>query len=137
MVSGGKSHDTPVFIRESLRPGDRIPGPAIIAERNATTVVEPEWEATVTVADHLVLERVAERKSAHALGTTVDPVMLEDFNNLFMSIAEQMGVRLAHTAYSVNSRAPRLLLRALRADGTSSPRAPLRAPGLDGREPQP
>ena len=102
MVSGGVSHDTPVFIREELEPGTRIPGPAIIAERNATTVVEPEWEARVTGMDHLVLERSVERKARYALGTRADPVMLEVFNNLFMSIAEQMGVRLAQTAYSVN-----------------------------------
>src|SRR5439155_26537104 len=56
----------------------------------------------VTELDHLVLERVVERKARYAPGTTADPVMLEVFNNLFMSIAEQMGVRLAQTAYSVN-----------------------------------
>jgi 5-oxoprolinase (ATP-hydrolysing) len=102
MTTGNKQYDTPVYQRERLPPGTRIAGPAIIAERNATTVVEPEWEAHVTDLDHLVLERVVERKSAYALGTTADPVMLEVFNNLFMSIAEQMGVRLAQTAYSVN-----------------------------------
>jgi 5-oxoprolinase (ATP-hydrolysing) len=102
MTTGGKRHDTPVFSRDALAPGARIAGPAIIAERNATTVVEPEWEARVTELDHLVLERVVERKARYALGTKADPVMLEVFNNLFMSIAEQMGVRLAQTAYSVN-----------------------------------
>src|SRR5439155_14713369 len=56
----------------------------------------------VTELDHLVLERRVERKARYAAGTTADPVMLEVFNNLFMSIAEQMGVRLAQTAYSVN-----------------------------------
>ncbi|HZZ94138.1 MAG TPA: hydantoinase B/oxoprolinase family protein [Usitatibacter sp.] len=102
MTSGAATHDAPVFLRDALKPGMRIPGPAIIAERNATTVVEPEWEATVTAHDHLVLERRVPRSARHALGTSVDPVMLEVFNNLFMSIAEQMGVRLAQTAYSVN-----------------------------------
>src|SRR5258706_11914955 len=102
MTTGGTAHRTPVFVRERLAPGTRIPGPAIIAERNATTVVEPEWEARVTDLDHLVLERVVERRARYALGTSADPVMLEVFNNLFMSIAEQMGVRLAQTAYSVN-----------------------------------
>jgi 5-oxoprolinase (ATP-hydrolysing) len=102
VVTGGISRSAPVFDRETLSPGTRIPGPAIIAERNATTIVEPEWEACVTPQNHLVLERVVERKTAHAVGTSVDPVMLEVFNNLFMSIAEQMGVRLAQTAYSVN-----------------------------------
>ena len=102
MTSGDTQHDTPVFDRDDLVPGQRIPGPAIIAERNATTIVEPEWEARVTEQDHLVLERTVPRRSRFALGTTADPVMLEVFNNLFMSIAEQMGVRLAQTAYSVN-----------------------------------
>ncbi|MEP7067854.1 MAG: hydantoinase B/oxoprolinase family protein [Usitatibacter sp.] len=102
MATGGTRYRTPVYARDRLAPGTRIAGPAIIAERNATTVVEPEWEARVTELDHLVLERAVERKARYALGTTADPVMLEVFNNLFMSIAEQMGVRLAQTAYSVN-----------------------------------
>ncbi|HYD57688.1 MAG TPA: hydantoinase B/oxoprolinase family protein [Burkholderiales bacterium] len=100
--SGGQWHDAPLYRREDLGPGQRVDGPAIIAEQNATTVVEPEWRARVTPMDHLVLERVAERRRGVALGTTVDPVMLEVFNNLYMSIAEQMGLRLQNTAYSVN-----------------------------------
>ena len=75
---------------------------AIIAEANATTVIEPGWQATVTQNDHLVLTRATPRHARTAIGTTVDPVMLEIFNNLFMAIAEQMGVTLANTAYSVN-----------------------------------
>jgi len=102
MFSGGKRLRAPVFHRESLQPGDQVAGPAIIAEANATTVVEPGWRALVTALDHLVLERVAARPARLAAGTAVDPVMLEIFNNLFMSIAEQMGFALANTAYSVN-----------------------------------
>ncbi len=102
MTSGGELHRTPVFDRDALGPGARVPGPAIIAEQNATTVVEPGWEAEVTALDHLVLRRVAARRVRYAAGTQADPVMLEVFNNLFMSVAEQMGVRLAQTAYSVN-----------------------------------
>jgi len=102
MWSGGQSHRTPVFVRESLNPGDRIDGPAIVAEQNATTVVDPGWQAEVTPLNHLVLVRVAARPERRAIGTKVDPVMLEIFNNLYMSIAEQMGLRLANTAYSVN-----------------------------------
>ena len=74
----------------------------MIAEKNATTVVEPGWQAEVTPLDHLVLRRTVPRAARRAIGTTVDPVMLEIFNNLFMSIAEQMGLRLQNTAYSVN-----------------------------------
>jgi 5-oxoprolinase (ATP-hydrolysing) len=94
--------ETPLYVREDTRPGDAIDGPAIIAERNATTLVEPGWRAEVTPLDHLVLTRVAARRSGTAIGTRVDPVLLEIFNNLFMSIAEQMGMRLQNTAYSVN-----------------------------------
>jgi 5-oxoprolinase (ATP-hydrolysing) len=102
MWSGGTTHHAEVHSRETLAAGARIRGPAIIAERNATTVVERGWEARVTAAGDLVLERVVPREVRYAVGTGADPVMLEVFNNLFMSIAEQMGVRLAQTAYSVN-----------------------------------
>jgi 5-oxoprolinase (ATP-hydrolysing) len=95
-------HEASVFAREDLRPGDAIAGPSILRERNATTVIEPGWRATLTARDHLVLERVEAAKRSHALGTTADPVLLEVFNNLFMAIAEQMGVTLANTSYSVN-----------------------------------
>ncbi|HRN06144.1 MAG: hydantoinase B/oxoprolinase family protein [Ottowia sp.] len=95
-------HDAALIVREDLRPGDVIDGPAIIAEQNATTVVEPGWRASLTAFDHLVLERIAPRAIQFAAGTTVDPVLLEVFNNLFMNIAEQMGLQLQNTAYSVN-----------------------------------
>ena len=102
MWSGGKPHRAPVFRREDLLPGDTVRGPAILAEQNATTVVEPGWQVEVTALDHLTLARVEARPQRVAIGTKVDPVMLEIFNNLYMSIAEQMGLRLANTAYSVN-----------------------------------
>src|SRR5467141_663054 len=102
VFTGGKWHAAPLYRREDLGPGERIEGPAIIAEANATTVVEPEWRATVTPLNHLVLDRVPARRAQTAIGTQVDPVMLEIFTNLYMSIAEQMGLRLQNTAYSVN-----------------------------------
>jgi len=102
MYSGGQWHDAALVVREDLRVGDTVPGPAIIAEKNTTTVVEPGWSAWLTDLDHLVLERVVPRKVQYAVGTTVDPVLLEVFNNLFMNIAEQMGLQLQNTAYSVN-----------------------------------
>jgi 5-oxoprolinase (ATP-hydrolysing) len=100
--SGGRWRDASLVVREQARPGHVVDGPAIIAERNATTVVEPGWRARVTAHDHLLLERVVEREARVAVGTSVDPVMLEVFNNLFMNIAEQMGLQLQNTAYSVN-----------------------------------
>ena len=102
LFSGGQWHDTALYLRDDLRPGDRLRGPAIIAEKNATNVIEPGWEATVTPLDHLVFERIEARRHRVAIGTSADPVMLEVFNNLFMSIAEQMGLRLQNTAVSVN-----------------------------------
>ena len=91
-----------LFRAEGLRAGARIDGPAILAERNATTVVEPGWRASVTAAGCIELRRTRPRIVRHAAGTQVDPVMLELFNNVFMNIAEQMGLRLQNTAYSVN-----------------------------------
>ncbi|MFM8624743.1 MAG: hydantoinase B/oxoprolinase family protein [Betaproteobacteria bacterium] len=102
MYSAAQWHEAALVVREDLRPGDCVPGPAIIAERNATTVVEPQWQARVTELDHLLLERTVPRAQRHAVGTQVDPVLLEVFNNLFMNIAEQMGLQLQNTAYSVN-----------------------------------
>ncbi|MBK7313872.1 hydantoinase B/oxoprolinase family protein [Candidatus Aalborgicola defluviihabitans] len=102
MYSGGQWVQAALVVREDLRPGDVIPGPAIIAEKNATTVVEPGWQATLTEFDHLALVRIEKRAIKYAVGTTVDPVLLEVFNNLFMNIAEQMGLQLQNTAYSVN-----------------------------------
>ncbi len=102
MYCAGQWLDAALVVREDLRAGDVIPGPAIIAERNATTVVEPGWHATLTEFDHLALVRTAQRAIKFAAGTTADPVLLEVFNNLFMNIAEQMGLQLQNTAYSVN-----------------------------------
>jgi 5-oxoprolinase (ATP-hydrolysing) len=94
--------DAGLYVRESLAPGAQIDGPAIVAEKNATTVIEPGWRAVLTGAGAIELQRVVPRATQHAIGTEADPVMLEVFNNLFMNIAEQMGLRLQNTAYSVN-----------------------------------
>jgi 5-oxoprolinase (ATP-hydrolysing) len=102
LFADGAWHDAALVRRAAARPGHAISGPAIVAEANATTVVEPGWRARVTALDHLVLERVVPRPSRRAAGTDVDPVLLEVFNNLFMNIAEQMGLQLQNTAYSVN-----------------------------------
>ena len=102
MFSGAQWHQTGIYARRTLQPGHVVRGPAIIAEDNATTIVEPGWQAQVTSYNHLVLQRVEALPERRAIGTTADPVMLEIFNNLFMSIAEQMGLRLQNTAYSVN-----------------------------------
>jgi 5-oxoprolinase (ATP-hydrolysing) len=102
MYSGGMWREVPLYLRERLRGTTTVTGPAIIAEANATTVVDDGWAATVTSYGHLLLERVRTPRDSEAAGTEVDPVLLEIFNNLFMSIAEQMGLRLESTAQSVN-----------------------------------
>jgi 5-oxoprolinase (ATP-hydrolysing) len=94
--------DTPLYDRAKLQPGDAVQGPAIIIEPTGTNVVEDGWSAEITTLGHLVLTRVAARARREQLGTAADPIMLEVFNNLFMSIAEQMGATLENTAYSVN-----------------------------------
>ncbi|MEX2453183.1 MAG: hydantoinase B/oxoprolinase family protein [Rhodospirillaceae bacterium] len=102
MYAAGQTRRAPVFDRTDLAPGEKVSGPAVIADANATTVVEPGWQAEITPRNHLVMTRIEARPTAHAVGTEADPVMLEVFNNLFMSIAEQMGVVLQNTSYSVN-----------------------------------
>ncbi|MGA0392689.1 MAG: hydantoinase B/oxoprolinase family protein [Rhodospirillales bacterium] len=94
--------DAPVYIRDKLHAGNTVKGPALIAETNATIVIEPGWQAEKTGIGNLVLSRFEARASTAAVGTDVDPVTLEIFNNLFMSIAEQMGAVLGNTSYSVN-----------------------------------
>ncbi len=103
IFTGGAPLDAPVFERTALLAGDRIAGPALIREANATTVVEPGWTAEVTALDHMILQRT------EALPTRVpassgrpDPVLLELFNNLFMNVAEQTGAVLQNTSMSVN-----------------------------------
>ena len=95
-------YHAPLYQRAALALGQHVAGPAIIAEANATTVIEPEWRATVTAENDLVLERQRPRETRRALSASLEPVLLEVFNNLFTAVAEQMGVRLANSAYSVN-----------------------------------
>jgi len=110
LYSGSETHQAPVYDRDVLKSGQQVNGPAIIIESTATTLVEPGWQATTTAMGHLVLKRVVPLPSRVAIGTDhgvvgdggADPILLEIFNNLFMSIAEQMGATLANTAYSVN-----------------------------------
>jgi len=97
----GGWHAAPVFLRADLAPGNRIEGPALIIEDHQTVMVELEWQAAVTAKNHLLLTRLTQRTEAK-IGKRADPVMLEVFNNLFVSVAEQMGYALQNTARSVN-----------------------------------
>ncbi|MFG2918799.1 hydantoinase B/oxoprolinase family protein [Kitasatospora sp. NPDC048298] len=101
LYTGGRWSQVPLLERESMRADDTVAGPAVIAEANATTVVDAGWKATVTAAGHLLVEQVG-ATAEEAVPTTADPVLLEVFNNLFMAIAQQMGARLESTAQSVN-----------------------------------
>jgi 5-oxoprolinase (ATP-hydrolysing) len=100
--SAGAWHKANVYTRDQLKTGAKVKDAAIIIEPHQTIVVEPGWQAELTRKNHLVLARAKKLKRTHAIGTHADPIMLEVFNNLFMSIAEQMGVSLQNTAYSVN-----------------------------------
>ncbi len=100
--SNGKWQRALVYTRDTLAPGHKVKGPAIVIEPHQTVVVEQGWQAALTAKNHLVLRRVQKLARVRAIGTHADPVMLEVFNNLFMSLAEQMGVSLQNTAYSVN-----------------------------------
>ena len=102
LFTGGAWHDAPVFLRATLEPGHCIAGPALIIEPHQTVVVEPHWQAEVTAKNHLLLTRASARETRAALGTNVDPVLLEVFNKRFTAIAEQMGYALQNTARSVN-----------------------------------
>ena len=98
----GEWRETSIHHRDALRPGHTLAGPALIIEPNQTIVVEPGWRAEITARDHVLMRRSEKKQRRAALGTDADPVVLEVFNNLFMSIAEQMGVTLQNTAHSVN-----------------------------------
>ena len=107
MVSRDQIHTTPVYSREDLPVAQQIIGPAIIIEKTGTTVIEPGWQAEITPRYDIVCVAISTKPknamgSANPISIKADPVMLEIFNNLFMSIAEQMGATLANTAYSVN-----------------------------------
>ncbi|MCB1623574.1 MAG: hydantoinase B/oxoprolinase family protein, partial [Pseudomonadales bacterium] len=95
---------TPVFERAGLAAGFTTTGPVLIVDAGSTTVVEPGWRATVDPRGNRILTRHAPREAMVAIGTAADPVRLEIFNGLFMSIAEEMGAALQHTASSVNIR---------------------------------
>ncbi|TXS51500.1 hydantoinase B/oxoprolinase family protein [Streptomyces sp. t39] len=102
MSVDGAPRAVPLVQRAALRGGEEVTGPAVVAEPDATTVVDPGWRATAGETGHLLLTRATPRPGRVAVGTDVDPVLLEVFNSLFMAIAEQMGVRLENTAHSVN-----------------------------------
>jgi 5-oxoprolinase (ATP-hydrolysing) len=105
LYTGDAWRDAPLYERERMRPGESVTGPAIIAEANATTVVEPGWRASLSESGHLLVERAAAIDDESDVDASrADPVLLEIFNNLFMSIAEQMGTALESTAQSVNIR---------------------------------
>jgi 5-oxoprolinase (ATP-hydrolysing) len=100
--SHGGWREANVFLREALAVGAAVDGPALVIEPHQTIVVEQGWRAEITAKNHVLMKRVEPVARREAIGAKADPVMLEIFNHLFMSIAEQMGVTLQNTAYSVN-----------------------------------
>ena len=122
-----------------LRAGDRIAGPALIREANATTVVEPGWRAEVTPA-RPPAAAPRRRRGATRGGRRhrrPDPVLLELFNNLFMNVAEQTGAVLQNTSHEREHQgAAGFLLRDLRRRGRAGGQraAHAGASRRDGRE---
>ncbi|MEH6403791.1 MAG: hydantoinase B/oxoprolinase family protein [Sneathiella sp.] len=102
LYTQGKRQTVPLYDRDTMVPNQKIMGPAILIEKTGTIVIEQGWQATLNSRLHLILDRFEARPQTEAIGTKADPVMLEVFNNLFMSIAEQMGATLANTSQSVN-----------------------------------
>ncbi len=115
LYTKGVWQEAPVYQRQDLQPGDRIHGAALIIEPTGTNVIEPGWWAELTSRNHLILQREHREKpdatghpsivsstAASSLGTNPDPVLLEIFNNLVRAIAEEMGITLQNTSYSVN-----------------------------------
>ena len=102
VMFSGNWLSTPVFDRDTLSQGAKITGPALVTERTTITVIEPDWHGEITGQGDLVLARTTPKRLGVAIGTQADPILLEVFNNLFMSIAEQMGLVLQNAAYSVN-----------------------------------
>ncbi len=98
---GGKWQEARFVKRSAMQPGDRLDGPAVLVEPHTVIFIEPGWQARVTARDHVELKRVLPRDKSGAIGTKADPVLLEVFNNLYMSIAEQMGAVLENTAASI------------------------------------
>jgi len=101
LFTAGSWHAAPIFLRAELAPGQLIDGPALVIEDHQTVVVEPEWQVQVTARNDLLLTRIVKKQAAR-VSNHADPVMVEVFNNLFVSIAEQMGYALQNTARSVN-----------------------------------
>ncbi|MCA6595136.1 MAG: hydantoinase B/oxoprolinase family protein [Pseudanabaena sp. M046S1SP1A06QC] len=114
----GAWRETPILRREDLRVGDRIQGAALIIDATGTNVLEPHWEAELNEDDCLILRRSPQYQNQMSEGEEIkvppikmdlvatypDPIKLEIFNNLFQSIAEQMGFTLQNTSVSVNIR---------------------------------
>ena len=98
----GRWQQAALLRRDSLQAGDVISGPAILIENNSTTIIEPGWTANISSKRHVLLQKQAVLEQAERVSLQADPVMLEVFNNLFMNIAEQMGLQLQNTALSVN-----------------------------------
>lgn len=101
-MMASEAQETDFYQREQLATGQTINGPGVIIEPTSTIVIEPGWRARLHEGGHIVLERYQAKPKQLAIGTEVDPVMLEIFNNLFMNVAEQMGSVLQNTAVSVN-----------------------------------
>ena len=113
MIMHGQPLEAQLVMRKHLKPGDRLTGPALIVDDLSTAIVDPQWQAEMLSDRQLLLTRFssptatdsladADRETIAGIPASVDPTMLEIFNNQFASTARQMGVALQNTAVSVN-----------------------------------
>ncbi|WP_395709633.1 hydantoinase B/oxoprolinase family protein [Reyranella sp.] len=108
----GRFHDTPVYDRYALAPGQTVEGPAIVEEREATTVIAPGDRLRVDAARNLRID-VAAAQDAQAIVTPgmsleaamarieADPIGLEIMWSRLISIVEEMWQTVCRTAYSL------------------------------------
>lgn len=98
----GGRRETSIYKLEDLSVGDKIQGPAIIADGTQTIVVTPEASALV-IETHVIINIGDSDGSEQKINTKdVDPIMLSIFAHRFMAIAEQMGRALQKTSVSTN-----------------------------------
>ena len=102
IIYAGERHNACVHLRESLPAGAKVEGPAIIVDKYSTLIIDPDFKGEVLAGGILTLTKRSTKKETVKTASSVDPVLLEVFNNLFMSISTEMGHTLKNTAHSVN-----------------------------------
>jgi 5-oxoprolinase (ATP-hydrolysing) len=90
----------PVFFRDDLEAGATFYGPAILLMPTSTAFIQEYWQCCIDKNGMAILTKTGKEKGVDPLTTA--SVALTLFTNRFKSIAEEMGVQLQRTAFSVN-----------------------------------